>query len=317
MSERLRLVVNPAAGRGRAMRVLPQVTAALAAAGARFEVRESASLEHAAWLAADGAADGPVVAVGGDGTAGALAGAVSRCGGTFGIVPAGRGNDLARMLGIPAGPAAVAAVLAGGRCRRVDLIAVRVGDQPEILAGGSVYLGLPALAGQIANTARLRAGPLAYPVAALRALARWTPVQFSVDGAGQPHDFPGFAVVAANSAYFGAGMRVAPQARIDDGLLDLVMMRTGPKLAFIRVLVTIRSGAHVRQPQVSLDRARELTITGGQDLLAAADGEALPGAAPLPAGVPIRIRAVPAALAVLTPAAAGPDPGPAAGSSVA
>ncbi len=306
MSSQLRLIVNPAAGRGRAA-LLPQITAALDAAGARYEVCESASLAHAAQLAADGAARGPVVAVGGDGTAGTLAGTVSRCGGVFGIVPAGRGNDLARALGIPAEPAAAAAVLAGGACRRVDLIGVMVGGQPESIVGGSVYLGLPALAGQIANTARLRAGPLVYPVAALRALARWRPVTFRVGCAqDRVHDFPGFAVVVANSAYFGAGMRVAPPAEIDDGILDVVMMRHGPRLAFVRVLLKISDGSHLSVPQISMDRGTEVTVTGSRDVLAAADGEMLPGAAPLAAGVPLRIRALPSALTVLVPAATQP-----------
>src|SRR5450759_1621911 len=91
------LVVNPAAGGGRSLRVLPLASAAPGAAGAEHSVSESASLEHARELAAAGVRRGHVVAaVGGDGLAGALAGVVAAAGGTYGIIPAGRGNDLAR-----------------------------------------------------------------------------------------------------------------------------------------------------------------------------------------------------------------------------
>ncbi len=99
---RFSLIVNPAAGRGRALAAVPQATAALDAAGASYLVSESASLGHAAQLAAQAAEAGEVVvAVGGDGMAGALAAACARHGGSLGIIPAGRGNDLARTLRIP------------------------------------------------------------------------------------------------------------------------------------------------------------------------------------------------------------------------
>ena len=68
-------------------------------------------------------------------------------------------------------------------------------------------------------------------------------------------------MVIANSARFGAGMQVAPPALIDDGLLDIVRMRHGPKLAFVRVLLRIRGGTHVTLPLISLDRAAAVTLT--------------------------------------------------------
>src|SRR6516225_1157695 len=103
------LVVNPGA-RGRGMRRLPAVLGPLAAAGAQVRVEESSGLGHAATLAAEAAdRQETVVAVGGDGTIGAMAAAVSAAGGVLGIIPAGRGNDFARMLGIPAEGAQLAA----------------------------------------------------------------------------------------------------------------------------------------------------------------------------------------------------------------
>jgi len=308
------LVVNPAAGGGRAVRVLPAATAALDEAGAAYQVSRSASLDHARELADSAARRGDVVvAVGGDGTAGALAGPVAGADGLYGIVPAGRGNDLALALGLPGSPAAAARVLCGGRARVMDLIGVAVPGQPEAIVAISVYLGVPSVAGEIANRARLLRGPLVYPAAALRALARWTPATFRVSPGGldggqhaRQHptadgDFAGYAVVVANCAYFGGGMMVAPPAEIDDGMLDVVTMRDGPRLAFVRALLKIRDGTHVALPQVRLSRAAAVTVTVDRAMPAAADGETLPCAAPLPAGTPLRVRVLPRALQVITP----------------
>ncbi len=304
MDRPLCLIVNPAAGNGRARALVPLASSALAAAGAKHRVVESSSLPHARELAAGAAGRGEViVGVGGDGMAGALAGIAAASGACFGIIPAGRGNDLAGVLGIPTDPRAAALVLAAGRQRQIDLIAASTPGHPEIIVAGSVYAGIPALAGQIANSTRWLGGSLVYPVAALRALARWQPATFTVnvaDGGGQ--EFDGYAVVIANSGFFGAGMQVAPPAVIDDGVLDLVLMRRSPKLAFVRVLLKIKDGSHTTLPQISLDRAADVTITMSRDLPAGADGEPLSGATPLRAGTPLRIRALPAALTVLVPA---------------
>jgi diacylglycerol kinase (ATP) len=304
------LVVNPAAGHGRALRALQAATARLDAASASYEVTRSASLDHARDLAAQAAGRGQVVvAVGGDGMAGALAAVAARDSARFGIIPAGNGNDLARGLGIPFQSEGAVDVLTGGRERQVDLIAVRRDTQPETVVAGSVYLGVPSVAGEIANGTRWLRGPAVYPVAALRALARWAPAGFRVEicGHGQQaevREFPGYAVVVANASYFGAGMKVAPHAQVDDGLLEILTMRDAPRLAFLRVLMKIRNGSHLSLPQIGQDRAAEVTITVDRDLPAAADGETLPCAAPLTAGSPLRLRTLPAALRVAVPAEA-------------
>lgn len=301
MQRPLCLIVNRMAGNGRAHMHLLAVTEVLAKGGADHRVVESASLAHAQDLARQAADRGEVVvAVGGDGMAGAVAGAAAAAGATFGLIPVGRGNDFASALCIPADPAAAASVLVSGQRRQVDLIGVSTSAHQEVIVAGSVYAGLPALAGQVANATRLRAGPLVYPISALRVLATWRPVTFTVRITGQPsaHEFAGYAVVVANSALFGAGMRVAPPALIDDGVLDVVLMRHAGKLTFVKVLLTIKDGSHVMLPQISLDRATEVTITMTRDLPAGADGEPLACASPLAAGTPLRIRVLPAALTV-------------------
>jgi diacylglycerol kinase (ATP) len=299
------LIVNPQAGNGRARTLLPASTAALSEAGVPHRMVESASLDHARGLAAEAASRGEVVvAFGGDGMAGALASAASAAGARYGLIPAGRGNDFASALGIPADVAGATRILAAGQCRPIDLIGVSVPGGPEQIVAGSVYAGLPAVAGELANATRLLGGSLVYPVAALRALARWSPAVFTVhvDGQPDPHEFDGYAVVVANSAYFGGGMQVAPPAVIDDGVLDIVLMRRAPKLTFVRTLLKIKDGSHITLPPISLHRGTEVTIAMSRDLPAAADGEPLACASPLGAGTPLRVRALPAALEVIGPA---------------
>jgi diacylglycerol kinase (ATP) len=315
VNEPLCLVVNPAAGGGRALQTLATATAALDGAGARYQVQPSASLAHARELAAAAAQRGEVtVAVGGDGLAGALAGAVADAGGVMALIPAGRGNDLARELGLPPGAAAAASAILDGQQAELDLLGLSIPGQPEETAVLSAYLGLPSVAGEIANRSRLIRGPATYPVAALRALARWRPVSFRVEqtgGAGGPvagipaGEFPGYGVVLANSRFFGGGMQVCPPARTSDGCLDVVVMHDASKAAFLRVLLQVRAGTHISLPQVALGQAAAVTVTAGTPLPVAADGETLPWGSPLAAGVPLRARVLRGALKVIVPAGPG------------
>ena len=149
------------------------VVASLDAAAAAYQVNESSSLDDARDIATKAAELGHVVvAVGGDGTAGALAGVVAERGRQYAIIPAGHGNDFARVLGIPSDAAAAAqcparpAGASGGPDRRHRR------RPPEIVVVGSVYLGIPSMAGEIANQTRWLRGLPVYPAAALRALAR-------------------------------------------------------------------------------------------------------------------------------------------------
>lgn len=312
MSHPFCLVVNPAACRGRGPRRLPEVLGVLSAGSAAVRVCETTSLGHAALLAEEATGRGEVVvAVGGDGLVGALAGAVSRAGGTLGIVPAGRGNDFAHMLGIPARPAAAAAALLAGQPRPVDLIGVQTGDSPEVIVAGSVYLGVVSEGGEIANRSRWVAGPIGYHYAGLRALLGWRPATFTVDcgpDAGPPGPataFPGFCVIVANSVYLAAGKKAAPDADISDGLLDVIMVHHASKMTFAKVMRQAGSGAHVQMSQVSTRRAAAVTVTTDRAMPAAADGETLACASPLGAGSALRIRALPGALRAITPVPAG------------
>jgi YegS/Rv2252/BmrU family lipid kinase len=308
MGDALCLVVNPAAGRGRVARILPGVLSALSAGTVCVRACECTSLAHAEELAVDASGRGEaVVAVGGDGLVGSLAAAVAGAGGVLGIIPAGRGNDFARMLGIPDRPADAAAIVMKGQQQAVDLIGVRAGGGQEQVVAGSIYLGVPSEGGEIANRSRLTAGALGYQLAGVRALLAWKPATFAVDtSAASPDRFPGFCVVVANSAYLAAGTIAAPSADVTDGLLDVITVRHGRKPSFVRVMLKAGHGTHIGLRQVGTLRASSVTVTADRAMPVGADGETLRYASPLEAGAPLHIRALPGALQVITPAPAAP-----------
>ncbi|MDR3036603.1 MAG: hypothetical protein LBV78_26470 [Kitasatospora sp.] len=327
------LVVNPAARRGGSGRLLAEVRGVLDDAGVAHQMCASASLEHAAELAAAAAGRGDVVvAFGGDGMVGALAAAVAGAGGVLGIIPVGRGNDFARTLGVPLRPGDAARVLARGRLRHVDLIGVgrtqpvgapatrattdegpatsataadaAAGGGHELSVAGSVYLGLPAVTAEIAKRSAFPRGEMAYPAAALRAVLGWRATTFRLelhDGTGTRElEFDGGAAVVANSRYFGGGMMVAPKADPGDGLLDVVYIQGSSKTAMIHALTKIKKGTHVSMNQIGTGRAHTVTVTVGRAVPGGADGELLPSARPLEPTVPLRIRALPGALQVVS-----------------
>ena len=317
------LVVNPAAGGGRTGQLLATVRRVLDDAGVAHQVCASDSLEHAAELAAAAAGRGDVaVAFGGDGMVGALAAAVAGADGVLGIIPVGRGNDFARTLGTPLRPADAARVLAEGRVRRVDLIGVgraqadgatasggQAAGAPaagvdEMIVAGSVYLGIPAATAEIARRSAFPRGEMAYPAAALRAVLGWRTTTFRLELHDGAHtsalQFDGAAVVVANSRYFGAGMMVAPRADPCDGLLDVVYIQGSSKSAMVHALTKIKKGRHVSMSQIGTGRAREVTVAVGRAVPGGADGELLACATPLDLGAPLRIRALPGALQVVS-----------------
>jgi diacylglycerol kinase family enzyme len=214
VSRALALLVNPHAAGGRPLRLLPRVEARLKALGLRYTVQRTQSLLHGCELAREAAARGEVpVTLSGDGLIGAVAGALRDVpDAVLGVLPGGRGNDFARMIGLPLDAVAACDVLAAGRPAPIDLGA----------AGGRTFLGVASLgfdseANRIANTAPPALGRLVYVYGALRALAAWDGARFAVDVDGERIDFEGWSVVVANSGFYGGGMHVAPHARLDDG----------------------------------------------------------------------------------------------------
>lgn len=286
-------VVNPTAGGATSAAALLKVARLLREAGAELETEYSRSLAHARELARHAGERGRVVlAVGGDGITGSIGGALSGSGALFGMVPAGRGNDFARALGLPGDPEGVARVLLHGTPRAVDTIEVTSSVHAGTVVLGSVYAGVDALANLHANRSRLLRGSASYYAGALRAISTWRPVGYRITVDGQEHTCTGYTVVAANSSYYGSARRIAPEARLDDGLLDVVMIRDAPRRLFFALMKELDTGAHIHRPQVQVLRGREIRIEADRDLPYGADGE-------IEAALPVTARVLPGALRVL------------------
>ena len=293
-------LVNPASGGGAAPGAVVPVARRLRDAGATVEVTYSPGPQATHDLVAAAVASGDVVvSVGGDGMLSSLAGEVARLGGTLGIVPAGRGNDFARMLGLPDDPVAQADVLLAGATRRVDLVSCTLGGRSRVVVG-SVYAGVDARAAEIVDRARLLPGTLQYPYAALRSLASYRPGRYRVVVDGEAREFSAATVVVANSAYYGKGMRIAPAAALDDGLLDVVVIEAASRIALMRALPSVYDGSHVERDEVHVLTGRriELSGRGRGPIPVGGDGEPL-GALPDLGEEPAVAQVRPGALTVL------------------
>jgi YegS/Rv2252/BmrU family lipid kinase len=301
------LIVNPAAGGGKARRIAPQAEQALRGHGLSVRRVDTRDIAHAQELAVAAARDGETVAVlSGDGAIGAIADALRGVpGALLGVLPGGRGNDLARSLGVSQELSAACATIAHGVPRAMD-----VGEVSDLgsEAPGRAFVGIASVgfdsdANRIANEAPSWLGNLVYAYGALRALAAWRPARFEIelDPPGERHAYTAYTVGACNSKSYGGGMRAAPDAMLDDGLLDVIVLENVSKFAFLtKILPRVFKGEHVREPRVRVLHAKELVVSADRPFTMYADGD--------PIGeLPLRVRVLPGAIDVLVPASSGAD----------
>lgn len=288
------LLVNPAAGGGRALKALPAVEAALRGQGVALRTERTRSLEHARELVGAAADAGDaVVTLSGDGLIGCAAGELrGRADALLGVLPGGRGNDFVRVLGISRDPVTAAHALPRCEVRPLD-----VGDVDGRTFIGIASLGFDSDANRIANAAPAALGPFAYVYGALRALAasRTATFTLTLDG-GDVIERRAFTVAAANSKAYGGGMYLAPGAELDDGLLDVVVVGDMTRRHFVTGLPKVFKGAHVDEPEVEVHRARSVEIRADRPFDVYADGDPI-------GATPVTISCVPRAIPVLCPAA--------------
>src|ERR1700759_1702700 len=192
-------------------------------------------------------------------------------------------------------PEAAIEIVLAGNSRTID---VGEANGKRFLAIASV--GFDSDANRIANESRLR-GNLVYAWAALRALASWKSARFTI-AIGEVHTrVEGYSVIVANSKAYGGGMFVAPDAELDDGEFDVVTIGQVGKLRFLGNLPKVFKGTHVRNDEVRVVRASQLTLTASRPFAVYADGEHL-------TDLPADLRIIPRALRVLVPPAAAGAP---------
>jgi diacylglycerol kinase (ATP) len=284
------LVVNPVAGRGRALRLLEPVRARLADDGHSVRVVAETGVEatQEAVQSALASSIGGVVALGGDGLVHLLAQQLAQTDVPLGIVPAGTGNDFAAELGIPADPLAAAALIAECRPHLVD--AVHTGERwwTSVLCAG-----FDSSINERANDIRWPRGPARYNLAILAELAALRAIDTVVTVDGQRWVGPSTLVAIGNTGQYGGGYRMCAGARPDDGLLDVVIVGQVGRADLVRMLPKVRSGRHLSHRAVTRMQGRDVTIEA-PGIVAYADGERV---GPLP----VASKCVPGALRVWRP----------------
>jgi len=286
----LALLVNPASAHGRALKLLPRLERELDARRRSFRVERTRGLRDGVERALRAAEGGEVpVVVSGDGLVGAVGGALAGSDTPLGIVPGGRGNDLARVLGIPVEPEAAVAALCAGETRRID-----VGEVNGERFLGVVSVGLDSVANELANETKWLRGNLVYLYSGVRTLLGWKPVRFTLRVGEERERFSGHSVSVANSRAFGGGMFIAPDAELDDGEFDVVTVSEIGKLRSLTILPKVFKGTHVEEDEVRVFRASRLELSASRPLPVFADGEHL-------TDLPASLRVLPRALSVIVP----------------
>lgn len=285
------LIYNPAAGKGRPARSVPRLLAALSRSGFQTEPAATRGPGDAARLAREAVEAGldAVFAFGGDGTVRETAVGLMGSRVPLGILPGGTVNVLVRALGLPSSPE-VAAVRAGAlRPRPFDV--GLCGETPFLMMASS---GLDAeVMGTLEPRLKARWGQLGVAVSAL---ARWWSYAYPdlrLTADGEPLE--GTLAVASNIPLYGGSWRMAPGARWDDGLLDLVLFRGRGRAALVSFGASLALGRHLGRRDVEHRRVREVVLEGPAGARVQVDGD------PCPGPLPLRMRISPQPLRVLAP----------------
>ena len=259
-TDRVCVIVNPAAGRGRGARALPAVRAAFAAAGIT-DLRESTAREGEALIAAQAIAEGctTLVAVGGDGTWSNVANAIVHAGADtrLALIAAGTGNDFAKSTGAPArDPIATARLVVAGAEKRVDVGRIEERHFLNIVGFGFDVAVLESLT----RRTWLR-GEALYLWSALRMLGAYRGSTIDVRSPVRARgDVEHLILVIANARNFGGAFRIAPKASLTDGQLDAVAIRDASPLRRVRLFGAVVRGTHGHLPDVDVERSPSFTV---------------------------------------------------------
>ncbi|MGL5858594.1 MAG: diacylglycerol/lipid kinase family protein [Angustibacter sp.] len=315
---RVALAVNPTSGRAKGADHAVQVTMALTAAGVRVHDVSGSDAASTAQRAARAAQDGvdAVVVVGGDGMVHLGANVCAGTGVPLGIVAAGTGNDIAASLGLPVGdvPAATTTILDGlaGSVRwidvarrtdlaptdgpadeRTDPASPPTGHQQAPVFVGVLCGGFDARVNERANGWRWPRGKLRYSLATARELPVFRPLDYHLELDGQAWRTDAMLVAVGNGTRYGGGMRITPDASLDDGLLDVLVVSRVSVPELLRVFPRVFRGTHLDHPAVTVRQAKRVRLSA-PDVVAYADGERF-------GRLPVAIEVDSAALGVLVP----------------
>jgi diacylglycerol kinase (ATP) len=296
-------VVNPASGNGAAGKTWARTRELAAAHGLDGDALVTERPDHAVELARAAAENGVrlVVAVGGDGTINEVVNGLVAAGSPeveLAVVPRGTGDDFARTFGIPTDVESALAVAANGQARLIDVGRAKyaVGEETvERYFANFAGAGISgAIARRGARTSRRLGAKAAYMWATVIVFARWSSVPMRIELDGETREGPMFEVVISNGMYAAGGMKIAPDARPDDGHFDAVLIGDVSKADFVTTFPKIYRGTHTSHPKVDVVRATTIAVDSPQRLPVVLDGEQ-------PGTTPARFEIVPGALKLRVP----------------
>jgi YegS/Rv2252/BmrU family lipid kinase len=302
-------LVNPASANGSTGRRWASLREEARAAGLEGEVRQSERPGHLTELAEESAREGAgtLVVVGGDGTVHEVVNGLMRSGRaaevTLAVIPRGTGKDFARGVGIPHDTSAALVAARQGRLREVDVGLARFtapdGSRAEAHFVNFAGAGISGAIARRANaSSKAMGGRISFIVATITVFARWRAVTMTATVETERRSGPMFEVLAMNGGYTAGGMWAAPDARPDDGLLDVVLIGDVTKADFVRTFPKIYRGRHLSHPKIELLRGRALSVDSKHPLPVVLDGEQ-PGTTPaeftlLPRALRVKVAATPA-----------------------
>jgi diacylglycerol kinase (ATP) len=280
-------IVNPVAGRGKSLHTWARIKSKISFSyefvltGAPGEARQAAAKALSEGF-------GRVIAVGGDGTVSEVVNGIAKGDAVLGIIPTGTGNDFVKSLGISLNPIEALSLLDKGYSQAIDL-GMYVGGYYINVAGA----GLDAEVVKMTNE-RLRflGGAPAYAVSLLATIGRFLPREAIIDIDGRQIRRTVWLISAANGRYYGGGMKICPEARLDDGLLDICIINETSRPELIRFFPTVFTGRHTKHPSFELIRGKSVKIAFSKPCSVQVDGEVI-GTTPLEISViPSGIRVI-------------------------
>lgn len=298
------IIINPFSGNGLGLKTWMKVQSELNRRGTEYIYKKTTRGGEAYELAVKLVKQDLVkriIVIGGDGTINETAGGLVYADGAssciLGVIPAGTGNDFAKAHGIPSNPVeALELALSQGRVKRIDLIQTDNGT----IAINNLGAGFDGLVAKLTNEAsykkhlnRLRLGKLSYFITMLRVFGTYKPSTIWLTVDGITHELPNTWLAAtANSPFYGGSMQICPQALVDDGWLDVIVIRSPRRWNLLSIMFSVYAGKHTSHPAVTFYQGRSVSIRSEVPLLLQADGE--------PAGTsPIKLDIVPSGISII------------------
>lgn len=277
------IIINPAAGKGESKNYIATIKDKLEQTGLEYQIKISNRVGNVTELAIAGVEEGfnEVIAVGGDGTVIEVLNGIVGTNTKLGIIPAGTGNDFVRSIGIKHDFLEALQIIIEGNSEEID-----VGEVNDRFFLNVVSFGIDGEVVKIMEKIKnVITGPTAYYVASIKAIATYKAVKMSIEIDGREYNRKAFLVAIGNGKYFGGGMKVTPNADVNNGEFEICIINNISRIALIKLLSKAYDGKHVGQKGVEIFRGKEITIRAITDNIAVnADGNLI---GPAPAKITI------------------------------